>query len=179
MTNLTPALVDPGWKDGQSLITINTLLMQESLHPKIKVNQRILKQKITLFIILIQFWAILLLQTVCYWEGNISKNSANRLYALSFNGFLVSTLIPITHCKHDTLLSSLLFCSLLLIPYTLQEFMFSIQILLLYTMGFLQKKLKGIETGKKKKRVEWSNFGEGSLKVEREMWRRGETNFAS
>jgi len=54
---------------------------------------------------------------------------------------------------HDTLLSSLLFCSLLLIPYTLQEFMFSIQILLLYTMGFLQKKtLKGIETGKKKKR---------------------------
>jgi len=29
--------------------------------------------------------------------------------------------------------------------------MFSIQILLLYTMGFLQKKLKGIEMGKKKK----------------------------
>jgi len=51
-------------------------------------------------------------------------------------------------------LSSLLFCSLLLIPYTLQEFMFSIQILLLYTMGFLQKNLKGIETGKKKERVE-------------------------
>ena len=67
------------------------------------------------------------------------------------------------HCykydKQDTLLSSLLFCSLLLIPYTLQEFMFSIQILLLYTMGFLQNKtLKGIETGKKKRESRMIQF---------------------
>ena len=38
------------------------------------------------------------LQTVCYWEENIGRNSFNRLNSSSSNGFLVSTLIPLTHC---------------------------------------------------------------------------------